>query len=218
MSYKIFCPIHKEGYLPVGILLVAACVSFAVSFFFGVLVLLATASCAFFFRDPNRVSPLKKSLILSPADGLIYKIDKYEDCTRISIFLSVMNVHVNRVPVSGTVKQLKYNPGKFTRASSHKDSEENENQEIIVESEDGVEIRFSQIAGFIARRIICNLKEGEEVIAGKRFGIIKFGSRMDVMIPQGINVLVTEGQTMVGGETILADLSNQYPVCDYQSE
>ncbi|MBQ4874557.1 MAG: phosphatidylserine decarboxylase family protein [Rickettsiaceae bacterium H1] len=219
MSYKMFDPISKEGYLFVGVLIVATFIAFAISWGLGVLSLLTATGCAFFFRDPIRVVPINKDLVLSPADGTIYNIDRdRKDGIRISIFLSIMNVHVNRIPISGTIQSLKYNPGKFVRASSHKDSEDNERQDIIVKTESGTEITFSQIAGFISRRIVCNLKEGEQVTAGKRFGIIKFGSRMDVIVPKDVSLLVAEGQTVIGGETRLADLAKKYKTEEYTTE
>ncbi len=219
MSHKIFDPIHKEGYLPIGILIVSTCIAFAISWGIGIVSLLITVGCAFFFRDPARVVPASPDLVVSPADGIIYNIDEdHKDGKRISIFLSVMNVHVNRIPISGVVKSLSYHPGKFVRASSHKDSEDNERQDIVIETENGIEIKMSQIAGFIARRIVCDLKDNDQVTAGSRFGIIKFGSRVDIFIPNDVKILVAEGQTVVGGETVFADLSGNYPVCGYKME
>lgn len=219
MSYKVFAPVSKEGYLPIGILVVGTCIAFAISWGIGIISLMITIGCAFFFRDPARVTPQSNELILSPADGIIYNIDSnHTDGVRISVFLSVMNVHINRVPISGTVKKLTYKPGKFIRASSHKDSEDNESQEIVIATESNLDIKFSQIAGFIARRIVCDLKEGDKVTAGSRFGIIKFGSRVDIFIPKDVTLLVAEGQTVVGGETILADLSSQLTGYEYKVE
>ena len=218
MSYKIFDPIHKEGYLPIGILIVSTCIAFAISWGIGILSLFITIGCTFFFRDPSRIVPEASDLIISPADGIIYNIDEnHEDGKRISIFLSVMNVHVNRIPIAGVIKRLNYHPGKFVRASSHKDSEDNERQDILIETTSGIEIKMSQIAGFIARRIVCDLKENDQVTVGNRFGIIKFGSRVDIFIPKEIGILVAEGQTVIGGETIFADLSGKYPVCKYKT-
>ncbi len=219
MSYKVFDSINKEGYIPIGVLVIITCISFSISWGLGVTSLILTAGCAYFFRDPIRVIPVNENIILSPADGTIYNIDhNYNDQIRVSIFLSVLNVHVNRIPISGTVKKLHYHPGKFIRASSHKDSEDNEKQEIVIETPSGIEIKFAQIAGFIARRIICELKEGEQAVSGKRFGIIKFGSRVDIILPKNTQLTVAEGQTVIGGETILADLSGGNTVYEYRTE
>ena len=218
MCYKIFSPINKEGYISLGVLIIATCISFAISWCFGIILLFLTIGCAFFFRDPVRIIPIDTDAILSPADGVIYNIRRDDDEVRISIFLSVMNVHVNRVPISGIVKKLVYTTGKFVRASSYKDSEDNERQDIVVTTASGVDIKFAQIAGFIARRIVCELKEGEQVTSGQRFGIIKFGSRVDIIIPNGIAILVAEGQTVIGGETILADLSSERKSYEYRAE
>lgn len=217
MHYKkIFDSIHKEGYIPIGILIISTCISFAIYWSLGAFLLFLTAGCAFFFRDPIRVIPVDEDLILSPADGLVYNVNHdNEDDTRISIFLSVMSVHVNRIPVSGIVEKLTYAPGKFIRASSHKDSEDNERQDITIRTKSNVVIKFSQIAGFIARRIICNLQEGEEVSSGAKFGIIKFGSRVDLFIPKNIDILISEGQTLIGGETIIANLSKDHQAYKY---
>lgn len=211
-------PVHKEGHNFVAI---AAAVAVILSLFigcfwpFGLLILLAVA---LFFRDPERVTPEGDSLIVAPADGLVTKVEQgvmlpdelevegNEKFTRVSIFLSVLDVHVNRVPASGVIKKLHYHAGKFLNATLDKSSEENERQLVLMETEKGEKIVFVQIAGLIARRILCDLKEGDSVEAGDRFGIIRFGSRMDVYVPEGIAIDVIEGQRAVGGETIIADL------------
>jgi len=128
--------------------------------------------------------------------------------TRISIFLNVFNVHVNRVPIAGTITALEYHPGKFLNASLDKASVDNERQSCLVKTKGGKEVAFVQIAGLVARRIVCNLQENQEVATGERFGIIRFGSRADVYLPKAANPLVIVGQQAVGGETILADLTS----------
>jgi phosphatidylserine decarboxylase len=128
--------------------------------------------------------------------------------TRISIFLNVFNVHVNRVPATGVIKKLNYHPGKFFNASLDKASIHNERQSVLMETKDGQEIAFVQIAGLIARRIICDLEENQQVESGNRFGIIRFGSRMDIYLPENVAPLVVVGQIAIGGETIIANLSN----------
>ncbi|MBR6729774.1 MAG: phosphatidylserine decarboxylase [Alphaproteobacteria bacterium] len=172
----------------------------------------------YFFRNPPRVTPQGDNLIISPADGIVSNI-KYvvppkemglgdEELLRVSIFMSVFNVHVNRAPTSGTVDALTYRPGKFVNIAD-KDSEDNERQEITIKREDGIKIGFIQIAGLVARRIYCPLKIGENVKKGSVFGMIRFGSRLDVFMPKGVYPKVLPGQIMVAGETVLADLNEK---------
>lgn len=167
----------------------------------------------YFFRNPVRVSPTDPSFILAPADGIVSNITQIvpdeglglgkEPLTRISIFMSVFSVHVNRAPVSGVVDKLIYRPGKFVSVAN-KDSEDNERQQIVIKMDNGTKIGFVQIAGLVARRIYCPLKEGESLTAGDVFGMIRFGSRLDVFLPKGVKPSVLLGQTMVAGETVLA--------------
>jgi phosphatidylserine decarboxylase len=185
--------------------------------FLAVIGLVLSLWCCYFFRDPERVVPLGDNLIVSPADGVVQKIAVVappknldmgdEPRTRVSIFLNVFNVHVNRSPASGVIKKLYYHPGKFFNASLDKASEFNERQEVLMVMDNGQEIAFTQIAGLIARRIVCDLDEKQPIKAGERFGIIRFGSRMDVYLPKGVEPLVAVGQTMIGGESIIADFS-----------
>lgn len=185
--------------------------------------LIFTVFCLYFFRDPDRVAPQKDSLILSPADGEVSAIIHNQELpselagaddkkyTRISIFLSVLDVHVQRMPVGGRVIRKVYTPGKFFNADLDKASEDNERCSAIIETKDGSEICVVQIAGLIARRILNDLKEDQTVEAGARFGIIRFGSRLDVYVPEGISPLVCVGQRAIGGETVLADLTGDEP-------
>ncbi len=170
----------------------------------------------YFFRNPTRETPTGKNLIIAPADGLVSNI-KYvvppkeldlgdEPLLRISIFMSVFSVHVNRAPVTGVVDKLHYRPGKFVSVAD-KDSEDNERQEICMIAENGKRIGFIQIAGLVARRIYCPLKGGEHLKAGEIFGMIRFGSRLDVFLPKGVLPKVMLGQISVAGETILADMN-----------
>ena len=178
-----------------------------------------TAWCVYFFRNPDRVTPTLNSLVISPADGVVQNIIDavppaelnmgVEEMTRVSIFLNVFNVHVNRIPATGKILDLNYHPGKFFNASLDKASIHNERQSILMETETGHKIAFVQIAGLIAKRIVCNLEKEQEVKSGERFGIIRFGSRMDVYLPKKIAPLVEIGQIAVGGETIIADLSSK---------
>jgi phosphatidylserine decarboxylase len=212
--------INKEGYLFIVISFIVTCIAFSISWGFGMTCLFPTLLCTYFFRDPARAVPNNKDLILSPGDGVISKIeevsyplsaeDKEEKkFTLVSIFLSVLNVHVNRIPISGIVKEMNYKKGKFVSAMSNRSSNENEKQVIVIEYQEGKEIIVEQIAGLIARRIVCNLKVSQSVKAGERFGIIRFGSRVNIFIPDGIEVKVSEGQTVVGGETIIANLNTE---------
>ncbi len=166
----------------------------------------------YFFRDPERVIPLGDDVLVSPADGLITNISEYKDgkrnYTKVSIFLSVFNVHIQRLPVSGEIKKIDYIEGKFINATLDKASEDNERLRLTIKSGTNI-IHITQIAGLIARRIICYLKINEKVNQGDRYGIIKFGSRVDIEFPNSYNLMVSVGQQCIGGETIIArDLKN----------
>lgn len=175
-----------------------------------------TGFCLYFFRNPERFSPQGEDLVLASADGRITGISMVapppalgmgsEPVWRVSTFLSVLDVHVNRMPVSGTVEKIAYHPGRFLNASLDKASEHNERNELRIRMKDGRHIAVVQIAGLVARRILCEVKEGDSVQAGELFGLIRFGSRTDVYLPPGVTPTVTKGQTMVGGETVLAKL------------
>ena len=161
----------------------------------------------YFFRDPERVVPLGDDILVSPADGLITNISQYKEgkksYTKVSIFLSVFNVHIQRLPVSGQITKIDYIEGKFINATLDKASEENERLRLTLKSGSNV-IYITQIAGLIARRIICYLKTNERVNQGERYGIIKFGSRVDIEFPNSYNLMVSIGQQCIGGETIIA--------------
>jgi len=178
--------------------------------------LLFTLFSLYFFRDPQRVPPGRPGALVAPADGKIVSIVPAtpppelglgpEPRWRVAIFLSVLNVHVNRVPADGTVTRIAYRHGRFVNASLDKASEGNERNALAIRLTDGREIAVVQIAGLIARRILCNVREGDRVRAGAHLGIIRFGSRTDIYLPEGVRPLVAVGQTMVGGETVIADL------------
>lgn len=216
--YQFSLPkIHKDGWLFIAIFAGVSLFLYLLSEVLGTIGFILTAWCAAFFRDPDRVVPLKEGLIVSPADGVVHAIVenttppeelglKKGPWTRVSIFLNIFNVHVNRVPMGGTIIKSVYHPGKFLNASLDKASEENERQSLVVETKTKEHIAFTQIAGLIARRIRCDVREGEEVQTGQRFGIIRFGSRCDVYMPKGVIPQVVVGQKTVAGETILADL------------
>lgn len=173
-----------------------------------------------FFRDPARATPIEDRFIVAPADGLVTLIEKVppppelrgpdglgdEPMTRVSIFMSVFDVHINRTPIRGTIKRVVYIAGKFLNADLDKASDENERQHFLVERSDGVRIGFTQIAGLVARRIVAFVKEGDSVANGQRVGLIRFGSRVDVYLPHGTSSRVIKGQRCVAGETVLAEL------------
>jgi len=212
-------PIHKEGHYFVTIFAVGTILLWAIWSPLGFVGLVATVWCAYFFRDPARVTPEGDSLVISPADGLIQKIEKVappaelglsdEKVTRISIFLNIFDVHINRCPISGEVTVLNYHPGKFLSANLDKASVENERQSVVIKTPDGQEIVCVQIAGLIAKRIVCYLEDKQKVTAGERYGLIRFGSRADIYLPKGVNAQVIAGQRAIGGETILADLKSK---------
>jgi phosphatidylserine decarboxylase len=179
-----------------------------------------TAWTLAFFRDPARTTPLDDRFIVSPADGLVTLIEKVapppelagadglgdDPMIRVSIFMSVFDVHINRTPIRGTVKRVVYIAGKFLNADLDKASEENERQHFLIERSDGIHIGFTQIAGLVARRIVAFVKVGDEVGNGQRVGLIRFGSRVDVFLPAGTSPLVIKGQRCVAGETLIADI------------
>jgi phosphatidylserine decarboxylase len=211
-------PIHKEGYKFIFIFAIATAILALISNFLGLIGLVATLWCIFFFRDPERIVPLDDNAIISPADGIVtrveYGAEAPEDLgygktkfNKISIFLNVFNVHVNRVPLSGVVSKISYRPGKFLSANAEDASVENERNSVVVKTSNGTEIIFVQVAGLVARRIISDLKEGQEVVAGQRYGIIRFGSRADLYFPENVEIKSLLGQTMIGGETIIAKIN-----------
>ena len=214
-----FVPIHREGYRFIAIFAAVTLVLFwldwSVLAWIGVV---ATAWCAYFFRDPERVTPLRAGLIISPADGRISAIEKVipppeldlerEMHTRVSVFMNVFDVHVNRSPLDARIAKIKYIPGAFLNAELDKASEDNERQALTLELSDGRKIGIVQIAGLIARRIVKFVSEGESLAAGQRFGLIRFGSRVDVYLPKGMSPLVCIGQRAIAGETVLADIAS----------
>lgn len=180
-----------------------------------------TVWCYYFFRDPVRVTPVREGLVISPADGVVSLIVPAAPppelglgpapLTRVSVFMSVFDCHVNRAPVPGTVTKLSYRPGKFFNASLDKASEHNERMSLAMTMGDGRQVAFVQIAGLVARRILCFVAEGQRLEAGERFGLIRFGSRVDVYLPEGTAPLVAVGQRMIAGETVIADLASAEP-------
>ena len=214
MLYNFIHNIHREGYIFIMVSFLMSCIGFAISCSLGIICLVMSLLCIYFFRDPVRVVPEGDNLVLSPADGVILDIkevsspiDNSTQVVCISIFLNILNVHVNRIPVSGIIKSTEYIPGRFLLASLNKSSELNERQRLVIESKlDSYSIIIDQIAGLVARRIVCNAYEGQNVNSGERFGIIRFGSRVNLYLPLTVHVSAFIGQTVIGGETILAYL------------
>ncbi len=213
---KQMAPVHPEGYLFIGIFALASLVLFIVSKPLGWIGVVLTLWCVYFFRDPVRVTPVRDGLVIAPADGKISSVSLAvppaelglgsESLPRVSIFMSVFDVHVNRSPVSGEIERIVYRPGKFLNADLDKASEDNERNGLVVRTPSG---RYGvvQIAGLVARRIVCFVKEGQLVSAGERIGLIRFGSRVDVYLPAGTKPLVSVDQYALGGETVIADLA-----------
>jgi phosphatidylserine decarboxylase len=215
-----FPSVHPEGrkYV-VGAAFVTLLVYFGLNHFIGWLLVGLTIWIAAFFRDPVRTTPHGDRLIIAPADGLITMIARVppppelrgpdglgeEECTRVSIFMSVFDVHINRAPITGRIRRIAYVPGKFINADLDKASEDNERQHFLVEGADGLRIGFTQIAGLVARRILAFVREGDVVEAGQRVGLIRFGSRVDVYLPRGTSPKVLLGQRAIAGETVLAE-------------
>ena len=210
--HRIFPPLHQEGY---KFTIIFAAITTTLFFLWqplGWLGVVGTLWCVAFFRDPHRVSPQGKELVLSPADGIFLKTVKAVPPVKslstprqkISIFMNVFNCHVNRSPMAGIVAQSLYHKGKFFNAAWDKASTDNERQVLVIDLPQGKNIIVVQIAGLLARRIVCDAGKGTRLKAGGRFGIIRFGSRVDVYLPQGYKVLVKEGQVSVGGETVIA--------------
>ena len=208
-------PIHQEGYPFIGGFALASLFLFWIWTPLGWIGTLLTVWCALFFRDPVRVTPVREGVVVSPADGRVSLISMVmppaelglgdKPLLRISVFMSVFNCHVNRSPVAGRIDRIAYRPGAFINAELDKASEDNERNSLVISTPDG-RIGVVQIAGLVARRIVSFVREGQSLGAGERFGLIRFGSRLDVYLPEGTKALVAVGQTAVAGETVLADL------------
>ncbi|HIJ38768.1 MAG TPA: phosphatidylserine decarboxylase [Rhodospirillaceae bacterium] len=216
LARSLYMPIHPEGWRFIPFFGLATLVFFWLWTPLGWLGVLLTLWCAFFFRNPPRVTPETPGLVISPADGVVQmvmqappppELDMGDDpLTRISIFMNVFNVHVNRAPIAGQVLQRCYTAGAFFNASLEKASAFNERMAVCLGLADGRKLAFVQIAGLVARRILCELTQGQMVSTGEIFGLIRFGSRVDVYLPPGVAAQVLVGQTMIAGETVLAVL------------
>jgi phosphatidylserine decarboxylase len=213
----VLAPPHPagRGFIAVGVVLFVVGLIFA-----GWLAWIGaifTLFCLFFFRDPERVAPGRVGVVVAPADGKVVSVRAVAPPAelgigiaprwRVGIFLSLVDVHVNRIPVDGTVTRIAYRHGRFLAATHERASEDNERNAMAIRLPDGREIAVVQIAGVLARRILCSVREGDRVEAGARFGMIRFGSRTDLYLPEGVRPLVSEGQTMIGGETVIAQLA-----------
>jgi phosphatidylserine decarboxylase len=207
-------PIHPEGYPFIGVFALVSLILFWVWTPLGWIGTALTLWCALFFRDPVRVTPVRDGVVVSPADGRVSMIAQVlppaelglgdRPLTRVSVFMSVFNCHVNRSPIAGRIEKIVYRPGVFINAELDKASEDNERNSLVIGTPQG-RIGVVQIAGLVARRIVCFAKEGQAIGAGERFGLIRFGSRLDIYLPDGAKPLVSVGQTAIAGETVLAD-------------
>lgn len=217
--FSVLTPINSDGYKFIAIGAIVTLLLFWIWDPLGWVSVLVTAYIAYFFRDPERATPIREDLVIAPADGRIVSVRLKQPpgelglapapMTCISIFLSVLDVHVNRAPVSGQIARRVYVPGLFLNAALDKASDDNEREATVIRTGSGREIGMVRIAGLIARRIVTTVAEGQRVDAGARVGLIRFGSRVDVYIPEGKGVLIAEGQRTVGGETVLADLRSE---------
>jgi len=218
-----FCPIHRAGFPFIAIFAALTLLFIWLWWPLGFIGLVLTCWCACFFRDPVRFTPLDDDLVISPADGRISFVGEVvpppelglgaEKRLRISVFMNVFNCHVNRFPMSGKVKSVIYRPGKFINAELDKASEHNERNGVVLATAKG-DIGVVQIAGLVARRIVCWVKAGDEAQAGKRFGLIRFGSRLDVYLPVSVKVQVGVGQKAIAGESVLASFDSR-PALDH---
>jgi phosphatidylserine decarboxylase len=214
-------PIHREGYKFISIFAGVTVLLFVLWEPLGWIGVALTVWCYYFFRDPERQTPTREGLLVSPADGVISLIEPAvppaelgmgdAPLTRVSVFMNVFNCHVNRAPIAGKVVKIAYRPGKFLNASLDKASADNERNSLALEMADGRKIAVVQIAGLVARRILCEVREGQDLPTGGRFGMIRFGSRVDVYLPDGVEPLVALGQTMISAETVIADLTSSEP-------
>ncbi len=213
----VLAPPHRAGHPFIAAGAAVCLAGLFIGHFVLTLGLILTTFCLYFFRDPERVPPPRPGLVISAADGKIVSVALAAPPPelgmgaaprwRVATFLSILNVHVNRVPADGAVTRVAYRAGTFLNASLDKASEDNERNALAIQLPDGRMLAVIQIAGLVARRILCDAREGDSLRAGDRFGIIRFGSRTDIYLPEGVKPLVTVGQTMIGGETVIADLN-----------
>ncbi len=220
-ALALFSPVHKDGYKFVAIAAAATVVAFLLSSTLGLIGLAATAAIAFFFRDPKRTVPARDGLIVAPADGTVINIGNAvpplelglgsDPAMRVSIFLSLFDVHVIRSPLSGRIATSVYRPGQHLNAASPEAPAQNECHAYTIETKDALRVGAVLVAGTVARRIVTGIRQGDSVTAGERIGLIRFGSRTDIYLPSSPCLLVEEGQRTIAGETIIADLDLQEP-------
>jgi phosphatidylserine decarboxylase len=209
-------PIHPEGYPFIGGFAVVSLILFWLWPPLGWLGVIVTLWCIYFFRDPPRVTPIRDGIVVAPADGRVCQVINVvpprelelgdRPLPRVSIFMSVLDCHINRSPVAGRIERIVYRAGKFISADLDKASEDNERNAFVIMTGTGQRVAVVQIAGLVARRIVCFARESESLAAGQRIGMIRFGSRVDVYLPEGARVLAGEGQTAIAGETLIGDL------------
>ncbi len=221
MLRQVLAPIHPDGWRFIAIAVGLTLLLFWLSQPLGWLGIAGTLWCAYFFRDPWRVTPSRAGLVMAPADGRVVSVGRAPPpaelgmgeapMLRVGIFLNVLDVHVNRMPMAGRIVKRAYHEGKFLNASLDKASEENERMAIRIATGEGADIAVVQIAGLVARRIVCTVDEGQDVVAGQRFGLIRFGSRTDIYLPPDWLALALPGQRVIGGETVIADARSQAP-------
>ena len=215
---NVLVPIAREGWPFIAIFGLVSLILYFLYAPLGWIGLVLTLWCVYFFRNPDRVTPEREGLIISPADGIVQMIAEVsppeeldmgsDPVVRVSVFMNVFDCHVNRIPCDGRIGKLVYVPGQFLNASLDKASEENERQMVRIDLESGAFVGAVQIAGLVARRIVCYLEEDQIVLAGERFGLIRFGSRVDIYLPHGAVSHAVIGQKCVSGETVLADLKS----------
>jgi phosphatidylserine decarboxylase len=218
MIRDILVPINRAGWPFIAIFALITSGLWYWYFQAGLVGCILTLWCVYFFRDPERITPTREGLVICPADGVVQSVVMAIPPAelelgsmprlRIAVFMNVFNVHVNRAPITGKITAKGYRPGKFLNASLDKASIDNERMSLKITGEDGTEIGFVQIAGLIARRILCQVSEGDTLRAGQRFGLIRFGSRVDIYLPNGVESLVSVGQTTIAAETVLADFKS----------
>lgn len=224
--HNFFAPIHSDGWKFIGLFALVSLLFFQVAWILGIIGVALSVWCVYFFRNPVRMVPKNEGLFVSPADGKVVLIQDIvppkefamgdQPRTRVSIFLNIFDVHVNRIPIAGKIRRILYYPGKFLNASLDKASEFNERQTVILDLPSGKDVAFTQIAGLIARRIRCDVEELQDVQTGETYGLIRFGSRMDIFLPIGVQPQVLVGQKTIAGETILADMNR--PITNLQGE
>lgn len=219
--FDTLAPVHSDGHKFIAVGAIATLLFLVLWPPIGWLLALVTAWIVYFFRDPARVTPMREGLVVSAADGRVSSIEKVrppaelglgtDERVRVSTFLSIFDVHIQRAPVAGRIVRSVYVPGAFLNAALDKASEENERRAIVIEMPGGGEIGVVQIAGLVARRIVTFSREGDSLASGQRFGLIRFGSRVDVFLPPGSHALVSVGQRAIAGETVFADLKSPEP-------